>query len=95
MKFLLLAGILSILLTGAAVAGADDCAGKFTDQEKQTNASLTPADQQTLANMKMKDGSPATCEFRAGLLDMLGHYPPEQRDAGFQQLLQHTFVKQS
>jgi hypothetical protein len=94
MKLLLLAGILSMSIAGAAVAHADDCASKLTDQEKQTNSSLTPANQQALANMKMKDGSPATCEFRAGLLDMLGHYPPDQRDAGFQQLLQHTFVKQ-
>lgn len=94
MKLLLLAGVLSISMAGAMVARADDCAGKLTDQEKQTNASLSPANQQVLAKMKMKDGSPATCEFRAGLLDMLGHYPPEQRDEGFQQLLQHTFVKQ-
>ena len=94
MKLLLLAGVLSISIVSAAVARADDCASLLTDQEKQTNASLTPANQKTLANMKMKDGSPATCEFRAGLLDMLGHYPPAQRDEGFQQLLQHTFVKQ-
>jgi len=94
MKLLLLAGVLSISIAGARVALADDCASKLTDQEKQTNASLTLANQQALANMKMKDGSPATCEFRGGLLDMLEHYPPEKRDEGFQQLLQHTFVKQ-
>jgi hypothetical protein len=95
MKLLLLAAALSLSIAGAAVARADDCAGKLTDQEKQTNASLSPANQQTLANMKMKDGSTATCDFRAGLLDMLVHYPPEKRDEGFQQLLQHTFVKQN
>jgi hypothetical protein len=92
----LLAGVLSLSIVGAAmVARADDCAGKLTDQEKQTYASLTPAHQQAMANMKMKSGSPATCEFRAGLLEMLGNYPPQDRDAGFQQLLDKTFVKQN
>jgi hypothetical protein len=94
MKLLLLAGILSLFIGGPAIARADDCTGKLTEQQSQTYASLTPANQQILVKMKMKDGSAATCEFRAGLLDMLGHYPPPDRDAGFQDLLKHTFVKQ-
>jgi hypothetical protein len=95
MKLLLLAGILSLSIVGAGVARADDCAGKLTTEQSQTYASLTPANQQQMARMKNKDGSPVTCEFRAGLLDMLGHYPPNARDAGFQQMLDKTFVKQN
>jgi hypothetical protein len=94
MKLLLLAGVLSLSIAGAAVARADDCAGKLSAEESKTYATLTPANQQLMARMKNKDGTPANCDFRAGLLDMLGHYPPPDRDAGFQQLLQHTFVKQ-
>ena len=96
MKLRLLAGLLSLSIVGAAVvAHADDCASKLTDQEKQTYVSITPAHQQALATMKMKNGSSATCEFRAGLLDMLGNFPPQDRDASFQQLLDKTFVKQN
>ena len=95
MKLLLLAGILSLSLAGAAAARADDCAGKLTADQSQTYASLTPANQQQMARMKNKDGSPVTCEFRGGLLDILSHYPPQARDAGFQQLLDKTFVKQN
>jgi len=95
MKLLLLAGIISLLIAGAAIARADDCAGKLTAAQSQTYTSLTPANQQVMAHMKNKDGSPATCEFRAGLLDILGHYPPDKRDEGLQQMLQHTFAKQS
>jgi hypothetical protein len=94
MKLLLLAGVISLSIAGAAVARADDCVGKLSDDESKTYASLSPANQQLMAHMKNKDGTPATCEFRAGLLDILAHYPPPDRDAGFQQLLQHTFVKQ-
>jgi len=95
MKLLLLAGIISLSMAGATLARADDCAGKLTTEQSQTYASLTPANQQIMAQMKNKDGSPATCEFRAGLLDILGHYPPDKRDEGLQQMLQHTFAKQN
>jgi hypothetical protein len=95
MKLRLLAGILILSIVGAAVARADDCAGKLTATQSQTYATLTPANQQAMAQMKNKDGSPTTCEFRGGLLDILGHYPPEARDAGFKQLLDKTFVKQN
>lgn len=94
MKLLLIAGILSLSIAGAAVARAADCSGKLSVEENKTYSSLSPANQQFLNRMKNKDGTPATCEFRAGLLDILGHYQPQDRDAGFQQLLQHTFVKQ-
>src|SRR5271155_5068198 len=90
MKLLLLAGVIAMSTAGAAVARADDCAGILTDQEKQTYASLTPANQQAMAQMKNKDGSPTTCQFRAGFLDILANYPSQARDAGFQQMLDKT-----
>jgi hypothetical protein len=43
----------------------------------------------------MRDGSPATCEFRAGLLDMLENDEPENRSKAFHYLLRNTLVKQS
>ena len=94
MKLLLLAGILSLSIGAVAIAHADECSSKLTKAESATFASLSPSNQQIMTKMKMKDGSPATCEFRAGLLEILGNYPPKARDAGFQDMLKHTFVRQ-
>lgn len=91
---LLLAGALTLSIIAVSVANADECASKLTQAQSQTFASLSPANQQTMLKMKNKDGTPVTCEFRAGLLDILVHYPPAERDGGFKDLLQHTFVKQ-
>ena len=93
MNLLLLAGFLSLSLA-AAIAHADECDTKLTAQERATLASLTPDDQQTLTKMKMRDGTPATCEFRAGLLDMLGNHPPDKRSEAFHYLLKNTLIKQ-
>jgi hypothetical protein len=82
-------------MAGASIAHADECDTKLTAQEHATCASLiTPDDQQMLMKMKMRDGSPATCEFRAGLLDMLGNDAPEIRAKAFHYLLKTTLVKQ-
>ena len=94
MKLLLFAGFLSLLIGGASIVHADDCDTKLTTQERAIFASLPPDDQQTLTKMKMKDGSPATCEFRAGLIDMLGNHPPEARAKAFHYLLKNTLVNQ-
>jgi hypothetical protein len=93
MKFLLLA-FLSLWMAAAPIAHADECDTKLNAQERATLASLTPDDQQTLTKMKMRDGSPATCEFRAGLLDMLANHPPENRSKAFHYLLKNTLAKQ-
>jgi hypothetical protein len=93
MNLLLLAGFLSLSMA-ASIAHADECDTKLTAQERATLASLTPDDQQTLTKMKMRDGSPATCEFRAGLLDMLANHPPENRTQAFHYLLKNTLAKQ-
>ena len=94
MRLLLLTGFLSLSIFGAAVARAEDCAAKLTDEQKKTFASLTPDDQQAIAKMKMKNGEPANCDFQAGLLEMLGNFPPEDRAKSFHLLLKGTFVKQ-
>ena len=95
MKLLLIAGFLSLLMSGGSIARADDCDTKLTPQERAIFASLPAEDQMTLTKMKMRDGSPATCEFRAGLLDMLQNDEPEDRSKAFHYLLKNTLVKQS
>jgi hypothetical protein len=94
MKFLVLAGFLSLSMAVVRSAHADDCEGKLTAQEQATYASLPPADQQTLMNFKMRNGSVASCEFRAGLLDMLGNDEPAKRSEAFHYLLKNTLVRQ-
>jgi hypothetical protein len=73
---------------------ADDCDAKLTAEQRATFATLTPDDQQTLTKIKLKDGSPATCEFRGGLLDMLGNDAPADRAKAFHYLLKNTLVRQ-
>jgi hypothetical protein len=94
MKLLLFPGFLLLTMVGASIVHADDCDTKLTTQERAIFASLTPEDQQTLTKMKMRDGSPATCEFRAGLIDMLANHPPEDRAKAFHYLLKNTLIKQ-
>ncbi|MBV8771503.1 MAG: hypothetical protein JO166_04095 [Deltaproteobacteria bacterium] len=94
MKLVLLATFLSLSMGVISMVHADDCDTKLTAQQRAIFASLTPEDQQTLTKMKMKDGSPATCEFRAGLIDMLGNHAPADRDKAFHYLLKNTLVKQ-
>ena len=94
MKFLVLAGFLSLSMAVAWSAYADDCDAKLTAQQQAIFASLPPADQQTLMNFKMRNGSPASCEFRAGLLDMLSNDEPEKRSEAFHYLLENTLVRQ-
>jgi len=94
MKFLVLAGFLSLSMVVAINGRADDCAAKLTPQEQATFASLPPADQQTLMNFKMRNGAVASCEFRAGLLDMLGNDAPAKRSETFHYMLKNTLAKQ-
>ncbi len=94
MKFPLLAAFLSLSMLMAPIGHADECNTKLTAQQRATLASLTPDDQQTLAKMKMRNGSPATCEFRAGLLDMLANHPAEDRTKAFHYLLKNTLASQ-
>ena len=94
MKLLLLAGLLLLSMPAALIAHADECDSKLTAQERATFASLTPDDQHLLTTMKTRDGSPATCEFRAGLLDMLANHPAENRTQAFHYLLKNTLAKQ-
>ncbi|HJU09312.1 MAG TPA: hypothetical protein VJ728_00470 [Candidatus Binataceae bacterium] len=95
MKLLLFVAFVSFSMFGATISHADDCDAKLTAEQRAIFASLPPQDQQTLTKMKMKDGSPATCEFRAGLIDMLGNHAPEDRAKAFHYLLKNTLVKQN
>ena len=95
MKRLLLAGFLSLALCGGSIARADDCDAQLTPDQRATFASLAPADQQALVKMKNRDGSPATCGFRGGVLDMVGNYPPDKRATALHYLMKNTFVKQN
>jgi hypothetical protein len=95
MKGLWIAGFLSLLMAGASIGSANDCETKLTAEEHAVFMSLPPDDQTTLTKMKMRDGSPATCEFRAGLLNMLENDEPENRSKAFHYLLKNTLVKQS
>jgi hypothetical protein len=94
MNRLLLAGFLAISTLVVSTSHADDCDAKLTSEQRATFASLAPGDQQTLMKMKMRDGAPATCEFRAGLLDMLANDAPENRAKAFHYLLEHTLIRQ-
>lgn len=95
MKGLLIAGFLPLLMAGASIARANDCETILTAEEHAVFESLPPDDQMTLTKMKMRDGSPATCEFRAGLLDMLENDEPDNRSKAFHYLLKNLLVKQS
>jgi hypothetical protein len=94
MKFLVFVGFLSLSMAVAWSAQADDCDAKLTAQQQAIFASLPPADQQTLMNFKIRNGSPASCEFRAGLLDMLANDEPAKRSEAFHYLLENTLVRQ-
>lgn len=95
MKFLLIGGLLLLSMASASVGRADDCVAKLTGEQHVIYEGLSPANQQMMTNLKMKNGSPATCEFRAGLLDILGNFPPPDRDKALVQLVQKMFVKQN
>lgn len=94
MKCLMLAGFLSLSMAVAWSAQADDCDAKLNAQQQAIFASLPPADQQTLMNFKMRNGTRASCEFRAGLLDMLANDEPAKRSEAFHYLLKNTLVRQ-
>jgi len=93
MRYYLLAGIV-IFVLGPSLGFAQDCTAKFTAEQQKTYSTLSPASKETLASgLQMRDGSKPTCEFRAGLMDMLIHFPPEQRDAALKQLVDKMLIK--
>ena len=90
-----LLGAAVVFLLGPAIGFAEDCASTFSAEQQKTYSTLSPASKQVLATgLKMRDGTPPTCKSRAGLMDMLINFPPEQRDAALKQLVEKMLIKQ-
>jgi hypothetical protein len=94
MRYVLFGAIvLSILVPLAGIA--DDCVAHLTDQQRQIYSGLSPTSQQVMTTqIKTREGKPASCEFRGGILDMLNNFPPEKRDAAFKQLVDKMLIHQ-
>jgi hypothetical protein len=74
---------------------ADDCAGQLNAQQREIYSKLSPENQKIMSSeIKTRQGAPASCEFRGGILDMLANFPPEKRDAGFMQLVNKMLIRQ-
>lgn len=95
MSYLLLGVGFVLAIINPSVGRADDCVAKLTSQQHQVYSSLSAANQKFLmGDIKARDGSLATCEFRGGLLDIVGNFPPDKRDAALTQLVNQMLVKQ-
>jgi hypothetical protein len=91
MRYALASAVLILLMTGASLA--DDCVAHLSDQQRQIYSGLSKASQQVMTEqIKTREGKPASCEFRAGILDMLNNFPPEKRDAAFKQLVDKMLI---
>jgi len=86
------AALLFIALSAPA-GFADDCSGQLSSDQHQVYSSLSATDQHVLdTQIKTRSGQAASCDFRRGLLDILANFPPDKRDAGFQQLLDKMLI---
>ncbi|HJU28477.1 MAG TPA: hypothetical protein VJ718_04870 [Candidatus Binataceae bacterium] len=83
---LLMAGV------SAPPAIAADCMAQFTPRQREVYSSLSPQNQKRLASQKNKDGSPASCEFQKGVLDMLSNFTPDKRNSGFETIAHNMFA---
>jgi hypothetical protein len=74
---------------------AEDCTGKLTSQQQDIYSHLSAENQKILTGeLKTRDGKPASCEFRGGLMDMLANFPPEKRDGAFIMLVNRMLIRQ-
>jgi len=92
-----LVGAIFVLAFAAApsVGAADDCLPKMTSQQRDIYSHLSPDHQKILTSqLKTRDGKPASCEFRGGLMDMLANFPPEKRDSAFMMLVDKMLIRQ-
>jgi len=86
--------VLAIAIT-ASVGHAEDCTAKLTSQQQDIYSHLSAENQKILTGeLKTRDGKPASCEFRGGLMDMLANFPPEKRDEGFMMLVNRMLIRQ-
>ncbi|HXZ87774.1 MAG TPA: hypothetical protein VEF07_04330, partial [Candidatus Binataceae bacterium] len=67
-------GAIAVLAIAIApsVGRAEDCTAKLTSQQQNIYSHLSAENQKVLTSeLKTRDGKPASCEFRGGLMDML------------------------
>ncbi|HXZ89074.1 MAG TPA: hypothetical protein VEF07_10910, partial [Candidatus Binataceae bacterium] len=68
---------------------------KLTSQQQNIYSHLSAENQKVLTSeLKTRDGKPASCEFRGGLMDMLANFPPEKRDDAFKMLVNRMLIRQ-
>lgn len=93
MKYLSIVAVVLSVVAASSVF-AEDCSAKFSPEQQKIYSTLSADSKQTLATgLKMRDGSAPTCEFRAGLMDMMANFPPEKRDAALKQLVEKMLIK--
>jgi len=96
MRYLLLTALVGLILGFVPSPGfAEDCTAQLSAQQKEIYSKLSPESQKIMTSeIKTRQGAPASCEFRAGMLDMLANFPPEKRDAAFMQLVNKMLIRQ-
>jgi len=96
MKYRLLGAVAVLSIAIAPSVGrAEDCTGKLTSQQQNIYSHLSAENQKVLTSeLKTRDGKPASCEFRGGLMDMLANFPPEKRDDAFKMLVNRMLIRQ-
>jgi hypothetical protein len=78
-----------------SIGFADDCLPKLTTQQRDIYTHLSADNQRILTSeLKTRDGKPASCEFRGGLMDMLANFQPEKRDSAFLMLVDRMLIRQ-
>jgi hypothetical protein len=93
--YLLGAALVLVFAAGPSIGFADDCLPKLTSQQRDIYNHLTPENQKILTSeLKTRNGKPASCEFRGGLMDMLANFPPEKRDSAFLMLVDKMLIRQ-
>jgi hypothetical protein len=96
MRYYLLGAVFALAFSAGASTGfADDCLPKLTSQQRDIYTHLSAENQTVLTSqLKTRNGKPASCEFRGGLMDMLANFPPEKRNSAFKMLVDKMLIRQ-
>jgi hypothetical protein len=96
MRYLLPTALIALIFSFVPSLGfADDCVAQLNAQQKEIYSKLSPESQKIMSSeIKTRQGAPASCDFRSGMLDMLANFPPEKRDAAFMQLVNKMLIRQ-
>jgi hypothetical protein len=94
--YYLLGAVLALAISaGVSIGFADDCLPKLTSQQRDIYTHLSSENQTILTGqLKTRDGKPASCQFRGGLMDMLANFPPEKRNSAFRMLVDKMLIRQ-